>query len=100
VYVRIARFEGAEGNWEERIDEIRNRITEGMRSQQAEVPVKRSLMLVDRQNGRGASVMFCEGEDDVRRVDEYMNAMSGPPSGGGTRTSVEIYEVAVDSDEL
>jgi hypothetical protein len=99
VYVRIARFEGAEGGWEERIDEVRNRMTEGMRDRQAEVPVKRSLMLVDRQNGRGASVMFCESQDDARRVDEYMNAMS-PPSGGGARTSVETYEVAVDSDEL
>lgn len=99
MYVRIARFEGGEGNWQERIDEIRDRMAEGMRSQQDEVPVKRSLMLVDREAGRGASLMFCETEDDLRKVEEYMNAMS-PPPGGGTRTSVETYEVALDSDEL
>jgi hypothetical protein len=99
MYVRIARFEGGEGDWEERIDQIRDRMAEGMRSQQDEVPVKRSLMLVDRQRGRGASVMFCETQDDLRRVDEYMNSMT-PPPGGGTRTAVEMYEVALDSDEL
>jgi hypothetical protein len=96
VYVRIARFEGGEGNWDERIDEIRGRMAAG---RQEDVPVKRALMLADREAGRGASIMFCETEDDLRRIDEYMNAQS-PPPGGGTRTSVERYEVAVDSDEL
>jgi hypothetical protein len=99
MYVRIARFEAGEGSWADRIDEIRGRMAEGMRNQQDEVPVQRSLMLVDREGGRGASVMFCNSEDDLRRVDEYMNAMT-PPAGSGTRTSVEMYEVALDSDEL
>jgi hypothetical protein len=60
---------------------------------------KRSLMLVDRESGRGAAVVFCETEVDLRAVDEFMNNMS-PPSGTGTRSSVELYEVAVDSDQL
>jgi hypothetical protein len=99
MYVRIARFEDAEGDWEQRISDVREQMTEGMRNRQDEVPVKRALMLVDHVGGRGASVMFCEGEDDLRKVDEYMNSMN-PPAGAGRRTSVEMYEVALDSDEF
>jgi hypothetical protein len=95
MYVRIARFEAAEGS-DPPIDEIRKRMKEGTRG---DVPVQRGLMLVDRAKGRGASLMFCETEEDLRRVDEYMNAMT-PVPGAGTRTSVEMYEVVLDSDEL
>lgn len=98
MYVRIARFEGAEENWDERIASIRERMASGMGAADMP-PIKRSLMLVDREQGRGAAVTFCETEDDLRQVDEYMNNMS-PPSGSGTRSSVERYEVAVDTDEL
>ena len=52
-------------------------------------------MLVDRENSRGASVIFCANEEDLRRIDEAMNQMT-VPGGGGSRTSVEMYEVAVD----
>jgi hypothetical protein len=96
MYVRIARFEAAEGSGPP-IEEIRKRMKEGTGG--PEMPVQRGLMLVDRQNGRGANVMFCETEDDLRRVDEYMNAMT-PVPGAGTRTSVEMYEVVLDSDNL
>jgi hypothetical protein len=61
--------------------------------------VHAGLMLVDRENRRGASHMFCEIEEDLRRVDDYMNAMT-PVSGAGRRASVEMYEVVLDSDEL
>jgi hypothetical protein len=47
-------------------------------------------MLVDRKSGRGAGVSFCETEEDLRKVDEFMNNMS-PPSGSGTRSSVEMF---------
>ena len=99
MYVRIARFEGGEANWDERIADIRERMTEGMGDQQQEVPVKRSMMLVDRAGGRGASLMFCESEDDLRKVDQFMNSMT-PPAGAGSRTSVDMYEIALDSDQL
>jgi predicted DNA-binding protein (UPF0278 family) len=97
MYVRLARFEGAESISDETIAEVRERMKEGM--SQSETPVKRGMMLVDRENGRGASLMFCETEDDRRKVDEYMNAMA-PHSRAGTRVGVEMYEIAVDSDEL
>jgi hypothetical protein len=98
MYVRIARFEGSGENWDERIAEIRERMASGMGGDDRP-PIKRQLMLVDRENGRGAGVSFCETEDDLRKVDEFMNNMS-PPGGSGTRSSVELYEVAIDSDEL
>ena len=97
-YVRIARFEGSEDNWDERIGQIRERMTSGMGAADGP-PIKRSLMLVDRKSGRGAALSFCETEDDLRKVDEYMNSMS-PPSGSGTRSSVEMFEVALDSEQL
>lgn len=98
MYVRIARFEGAEDNWGERIEAIRERTRSGMAEADGP-PIKRSMMLADRENGRMAAVFFCETEDDLRAVDEYMNTMQ-PPDGTGKRTGVEIYEVAVDSDNL
>jgi hypothetical protein len=98
MWVRIARFEGAEDNWDERIEEVGRR----MRGDDPDSPmtqdrglVKRAMMLVDRENGRGAGLLFCETEDELRRLDEAMGQMN-PPPGGGKRSSVEMYEVAVD----
>jgi hypothetical protein len=96
MYARIARFEAVDGS-ESPTEEIRERMREG--KSRPEMPVQRGLMLVDREHGRGASLMFCETEEDLRRVDEYMNSMTPVPA-GGRRTSVEMYEVVLDSDEL
>jgi len=98
MYVRIARFEGSEDNWDERIAAIRER-TISRKADPDGPPIKRSMMLADRENGRMAAVFFCETEDDLRQVDEYMNNMQ-PPGGTGNRTAVEMFEVAVDSDQL
>lgn len=95
MFVRIARFEGAEGNWDERIAAVRERMQQGSGSDERP-PFSRALMLVDRENGRGASVMFCETQDDLHKVDQFMNNMDAP-GGTGRRVGVEMYEVAVDS---
>ena len=95
MWVRIARFEGADpSTWDDRIEEIKKRIT-GMGDGGERPPVKRALVLADRERGRGANVMFCDSEEDIRRVDEFMNRMN-PPSGAGSRSSAEIYEVVID----
>ena len=93
MYVRIARFEG--GDLAE-ADQAVARVREQM---QRERPpglegAKRLLMLIDRQNGRGLGVTFFESEDDMRRGDEALNAMT--PQGSARRMSVEMYEVAID----
>jgi hypothetical protein len=94
VYVRMARFEG--GNPAETDQAIA-----GVRqTMQGERPAglegaKRFVMLVDRQSGRGLGLMFFENEQDMRRGDEALNAMSRQGT-SGRRTSVEMYEVAID----
>ena len=98
MWVRIARFENTEGNWDERIEEVGRRMrgeSEGGPPPEMRALVKRAMMLVDRENGRGAGFQFAETEEDLRKIDEAMNRMS-PPTGGGKRSSVEMYEIAVD----
>lgn len=93
MYVRIARFEGSEpGETDQSIDRVRQEM-------QGPPPpglegAKRVMMLVDRESGRGAGVTFFETEEDMRRGDEALNAMT--PGAGVRRASVEMYEVAID----
>lgn len=98
MFVRIARFEGASGDWDQRIETVRSNMQRGRQSADGP-PIKRAMMLVDREHGRGAAVTFCATEDDLREADEFMNNMARP-DGAGTRASVEMYEVAVDTDQL
>ena len=96
MYVRIAQFEGSPEEVDARVDEVRRRMKSdemGLRQH-----ISRSMMLVDRQSGAGAGIIFCETEDALRKVDEIMNNAT-PPAGIGARRSVAMYEVAVDSQE-
>lgn len=98
MFVRIARFEGGDANWDERIAQIGATIRSGGQGTPMEAAasaITRTMLLVDRETNRGANVIFCETEDDLRRADEAMNQMS-PADGRGARTSVEMYEVAFD----
>ena len=97
MYVRIAQFE-APDDWDAQIAEIRARM-QGAEDNELRQHIKRSMMLVDRENGRGAGLFFCETEDDLRAVDKRLNDMT-PPPGGGKRTSVQMYEVVVDTESL
>jgi hypothetical protein len=58
--------------------------------------VRRVMVLVDRSSGRMANVVLCDTDEDLRRADEALNRMS--PQGGGRRTSVDLYEVAIDKE--
>ena len=98
MYVRIARFEGSDIDWDERIEAVGKRIRgggEGTPMAEVRGAIKRAMMLVDRENSRGASVVFCDSEEDMRRVDQAMDQMT-PLDSRGSRTGVEVYEVAVD----
>ena len=97
MYARIAQFDGSPEDLDERIAEVRRRMQAdemGMRQH-----IARSMMLVDRQTGKGASFVLCESEDDLRRVDEIMNNATPPGGSSQQRTSVQMYEVALDSEE-
>ncbi len=51
-------------------------------------------MLVDRENARGLGITLFETEEDLRRGDQALNAMSPAVDAGQSRSSVETYEVA------
>jgi hypothetical protein len=53
------------------------------------------LMLVNRETGKGLGITLFESEEAMRRGDEALNAMS--PGGSERRTSVEFYEVPVQT---
>ncbi len=98
MYVRIARFEGGERNWDEFAAGIRDTIRSGGQGTpfgSVNDAVTRMMLLVDREGNHGANLVLCETEDDLRRVDAALNEVT-PVSGRGARTSVEMYEVLLD----
>lgn len=107
MFARIARFEGGDvARIDEQIAEMKSQI-DGSRSgglpedapqelRTLSETVSRFVELVDRKTGTSLGISFCETEEDMRRADEALNAMSPPDDSGGRRTSVEIYEVALD----
>ncbi len=100
MYVRIAQFEGGDRDWDEFAAGIRDSIRSGAEGTPLETTldaVKRVMLLVDRESNRGANLIICETEDDLRRVDAALNKMT-PAGGRGNRTSVEMFEVVLDEE--
>jgi hypothetical protein len=107
MFVRLARFEGANPETRDaRMAQLQREIEavkaggspEGAPPEAAEVlrsSVTRVLALVDHRDGMEANAVFCESEEDLRRADEVLNAMS-PAEGDGRRTDLAQYEVVVD----
>jgi hypothetical protein len=98
MYVRIARFEGGDRNWDEFAAGVRENIRgggQGTPFEKVSDAVVRMMLLVDRESNRGANLILCETEDDLRRVDAALSEIT-PAGGRGARTSVEMYEVALD----
>ena len=115
MFARVTRFEGSDpavleretegmrtemerGPTEESIDQMAEQVKG--RFERGEVErllrsIKRTLLLTDATKGSSAMVVFCDTEEDVRRIDELFDAMS-PGEGGGKRQSADIYEVAID----
>ena len=106
MYVRAARFEGMDANQiDKEIAELRRQVEAGARGEMPEgappeakvlmETVTRFMQLVDRETGTSLALSFSRTEEDLKRADEALNAMS-PPAGAGRRTSVDHYEVAID----
>ena len=89
MYARIDTFEGDPAHFDEAIDGVRSRLADPP----AGLEDARFLMLVDRTTGKGFGITLYESAEAMRRGDEALNA--SPGGGGGTRTSVEFYEVPV-----
>jgi len=106
MFVRMARFEGADPSTRsERMARLRQEIEvviagetpEGLPPEAAEVlqsSVARVIGLVD-EDGIEANAVFCETAEDLRRVDEILNAAS-PGEGDGHRLDLARYEVVLD----
>jgi hypothetical protein len=115
VYARVTRFEGSDpavlkrelegmrqqmqsGMTDEAIDQMAAQV-EG-RFDREEIArllksIKRTTVLADADKGSSAMLLYCETEDEARRVHELFDAMS-PGEGGGKRQNADIYEVAID----
>ena len=98
MFVRIARFEGGDPS---KVDETSGRVRSMM--DEGDVPpgledARRSMMLVDRRTGVGLGLTFFDDEESMRRGDQALNAMTPPADTSGSRSSVEMYEVAIDRE--
>ena len=93
MYARLATFESDPANVEDAIKMVRAEVESGDTPPGLEGA--KMMMLVDRQSGKGIGVTLFESEEAMRRGDEALNAMS--PGGSERRTSVEFYEVPVQT---
>jgi hypothetical protein len=95
MYARIARFEGGDtSQMDAVIDGARQMIDSNFDSPPEGLEGSKAVwMLVDRENARGLGITLFETEEDLRRGDEALNAMSPAVDAGQRRASVEIYEV-------
>jgi hypothetical protein len=93
VYARVATFQGDPANVEDAIKMVRAEVEAGKPPPGLEGA--KMLMLVNRESGQGLGVSLFESEEAMRRGDEALNAMN--PGAGERRTSVEFYEVPVQT---
>jgi len=104
MFVRIARFEGGTtARIEEEGTRIRRDLEAARRGESGpEVPSELALlatrleMLVDRERGAVAVLVYAETEEQIREVDRIMNEMSPSSGEWGRRVSAEVYEVFFD----
>ena len=92
MYVRVATFNMSEG-FDDAIEMVKHDVETDNRPPGLE-DAKGMMMLIDRDSGKSIGITMFETEEDVRRGDQALNAMS-PGEGSGRRSSVEIYEVAL-----
>lgn len=95
MFARIATFQvGDPAQVEQAIEAARQQVTENWESPPEGLEAAKEMyMLVDRENATGLGITLFESEDDLRRGDEALNAMS--PQGAGQRRNVAVYEVAL-----
>ena len=88
----LARVVSFDGVTDERIAELRQRITS--EPQPENLPASEMLLLHDPGAGSALAIMFFESEEDYRTADATLNAMT-PDETPGSRASVGKYQVAV-----
>jgi hypothetical protein len=92
VYARVATFESDPSKVDDAIAMVRAEVA-------GETPPglegAKMLMLVNRETGKGVGVTLFDSEEEMRRGDEALNAMS--PGASERRVSVEFFEVPVQT---
>ena len=88
----IARVVTFEGVGRERIDELRQRMSEG--DQPEGLNATEMMVLHDADAQKSIAIVFFDSEEDYAQGDAVLDAM---PTGDtpGTRTSVSKYDVAI-----
>ena len=93
MYARVATFESDPANVDNAIEMVRAEVES--ENTPPGLEGAKMMMLVNRETGKGLGVTLFESEDAMRRGDEALNAMN--PGGTERRTSVEFYEVPVQT---
>jgi hypothetical protein len=88
----LARVVAFDGVSKARADEMEREMREGERPD--EIPATEIVMLHDPDAEQSLVILFFDSEDDYRRADEVLSAMS-PDETPGRRTGVTKYDVAV-----
>jgi hypothetical protein len=91
MYVRVATFEQG-GDVDAAIEQVKGDVESDNRPPGLE-DAKGFAMLVNRETGKTLGLVMFETEEALKRGDEALNAMT--PTGEGSRTSVEVYEMPV-----
>jgi hypothetical protein len=87
----LARVVAFDGVTKARAEELDREMREGDRPD--DVPATEIVMLHDPDAEKALVILFFDSEDDYRRGDEALSAMSADDT-PGTRTSVTKYDVA------
>jgi hypothetical protein len=95
MYARVASFDQRDADV---VDDLIGSVRERVSSGQAPPGAKSLLMLVDRAGGKSLGISFFESEDAIREAEPAFERMGDeiPEQVRGRRTSVEVYEVALD----
>jgi hypothetical protein len=93
MYARVATFQSDPSRVDDAIAMVRDEVTAGDTPEG--LKGAKMLMLVNRETGKGIGVTLFESEEAMRRGDEALNAMN--PGSGERRTSVEFFEVPVQT---
>jgi hypothetical protein len=101
MWVRVARFEGGtaqglDAEMAQSQQHLEDAKTGGLPA--GLEGVKRVLEAINRTEGTGISMVFCETEKDLRKADQALNAMSPSSEAAGRRVSAGMYEVMTDHD--
>jgi hypothetical protein len=88
-YARVVGFNGVS---DQRMEELRDRISEDPRPD--DIPASEIMILHDSDGQRALAILFFENEEDYARGDAALNAMPSDDTPGG-RTSVDKYAVAM-----